>query len=94
MALVHTHTGTLAGHQISLEFDQKMLVMNRVRLSVDGQEVDEISVVYGEKELSTTLADGTEVVVHLHSGLVGELVRPQLRLADGTWADLLSADTD
>ena len=39
-------------------------------------------------ELRTTLDDGTEVVVAIHSGMVGELTRAQGRQADGSWSDL------
>jgi hypothetical protein len=50
--------------------------------------VDSASIVYGERELRTTLDDGTDVVVALHSGMLGELTRALLRQADGGWMDL------
>jgi hypothetical protein len=50
--------------------------------------VDTASIVHGERELRTTLDDGTDVVVALHSGMLGELTRAQLRQADGGWMDL------
>jgi hypothetical protein len=43
---------------------------------------------YGEQELRTTLDDGTEVVVALHSGMLGELTHAQLKQATGSWLDL------
>lgn len=76
------------GHHVELEFDKKLMVMNRARLEVDGAVVDSASVVYGNRDLATTLPDGTEIVVKIHSGMVGELVRAQLRRADGSWVDL------
>lgn len=79
---------TLDGHDIELEFDQKLIVLNRARLRVDGEQVDALNVVYGDKELTTTLADGTEITVKLDSGMVGELVRAQVRRTDGAWVDL------
>lgn len=37
---------------------------------------------YGDKELTTTLPDGTEIVVVVDSGMVGEMTRAQLRAAE------------
>lgn len=88
MSAVRTYTATLGEHQVSLEFDQKLRILNRARLSVDGREVDRANVLYGDAEVTSKLDDGTEVVVRLHSGMVGELDRPQVRGADGTWSDL------
>ncbi|SCX43212.1 hypothetical protein SAMN03159343_1191 [Klenkia marina] len=45
-------------------------------------------VVYGERELSTTLDDGTVVAVVVHSGMHGEATRVQLRQPDGSFTDL------
>lgn len=75
-------------HRVELEFDQSLMVLNRAKLFVDGELVDSQNVLYGTKELSATLADGATIVVRLHSGMVGELDRPQLKTADG-WVDLL-----
>ena len=55
---------------------------------IDGTEVDSGKVWYGDKELRATLDDGTEIEVVVHSGMVGELTRAQLRQAGGTWSDL------
>lgn len=79
----------MTDHDVELEFDQVLKVLNRVRLSVDGTEVDRSSIFYGEEDLSTTLADGTKIEVRLHSGMVGELTRAQLRADDGSWTDLI-----
>ena len=80
--------GTLNGHRVELEFDTTLQVLNRARLYVDGQQADKVSVVYGEKDLSTTLPDGTAVVLRIHSGMAGELTRAQMRRPDGSWVDL------
>ncbi|MDO9378455.1 MAG: hypothetical protein Q7T56_06375 [Nocardioidaceae bacterium] len=85
---VTRYHGTHAGHEIELVFDQRLAIVNRARLEVDGQPVDDTRVVYGTKELSASLPDGTDVVVRLHSGMVGEIDRPQLQTADG-WTDLV-----
>jgi hypothetical protein len=89
MAAVTRYGTEVAGHRVELEFDQKLQVVNRARLLVDGVEVDSAKVVYGDKELTTTLDDGTPVHVVLSSGMVGELVRAQLRRPDGSLVDLV-----
>jgi hypothetical protein len=63
-------------------------VINKATLRVDGEVVDSARIFYGEKELRTTLDDGSDVVVTLHSGMVGELTRAQLKRTDGSWLDL------
>jgi len=82
------HTTTLDGHHITLVFDKDLVVLNRARLEVDGVEVDSTRVVYGERDLSTELHDGTVIKVRLHSGMLGELTRAQLQDGDGQWRDL------
>jgi hypothetical protein len=81
-------SGTQAGHDIELEFDQRRVVINEATLRVDGAKVDSTKVFYGDKELRTTLNDGTEVEVVIHSGMVGELSRAQLKQPNGSWVDL------
>lgn len=76
------------GHDIELEFDRKRVVVNAARLLVDGQLVDKTKIFYGEKDLTTTAHDGTEIVVTVDSGMSGELTRAQLRREDGSWIDL------
>ncbi len=80
--------GELNGHDVAIEFNKALLVLNRARLFVDAEEVDKENVFYGEKQLESTLPDGTAVVVSIDSGMVGELTRAQLRRADGSWVDL------
>ena len=79
---------TLNGHDVELEFDKTMVVLNKATLTVDGEAVDSERIHYGERELSTRLADGTEVTVAVFSGMVGELTKAQLRADDGSWVDL------
>lgn len=83
-----TYVATLAGHDVELEFDTKLIFINQARLRVDGAEVEQRSVLYGEKDLTATLEDGTRIEVRLHSGMVGELTRAQIRGDDGSWTDL------
>jgi len=88
MAQTHRYAGTHSGHDIELEFDKRRIVVNQATLRVDDAVVDSARIVYGEHELRTTLDDGTDVVVALHSGMLGELTRAQLRRPDGSWVDL------
>ncbi|SSC23525.1 Hypothetical protein KLENKIAIHU_2124, partial [Klenkia terrae] len=83
-----TYTGEIQGHTVEVRFDQKLVVVNRVDLAVDGTQVDAAKVVYGERELTTTLDDGTVVAVVVHSGMNGEATRVQLPQADGSFTDL------
>ncbi|MDO9409072.1 hypothetical protein [Patulibacter sp.] len=79
---------TVDGHDVEVEFDKKLLALNRVRLYVDDAQVDDTNVFYGEKELRTTLPGGEDVLVQIDSGGVGELTRAQARRTDGAWVDL------
>lgn len=79
---------TINGHDVELEFDKTLVVLNKASLTVDGQPVDSEMVMYGERELSTRLPDGTVVQVAVFSGMVGELTKAQLRSLDGSWVDL------
>jgi len=64
-------------------------VEQRVAIDLrDGTIVDTAKVFHGNKDLKTTLPDGTEIAVRIDSGMVGELVRAQVRRADGSWVDL------
>lgn len=85
---VKAYGATVGEHEVVLEFDEKMIVLNEARLLVDGRVVDKSKIFYGEKELDTTLPDGTRIVVVVGSGLVGELTRAQLKQTDGSWLDL------
>ena len=84
------YSGTLNGHDVELEFDTKLQVLNKARLFVDGKQLDDVNVLYGEKDLSATLADGTAITLRIHSGMVGELTRAQMSQPDGSWVDLTS----
>ena len=76
------------GHDVELEFDRRKVVLNTARLRIDGQDVDKANVFYGDKELRATLPDGKEVEVAVHSGMMGELTRAQVKGPDGSWTDL------
>jgi hypothetical protein len=80
--------GTLNGHDVAVEFNKALLVLNRARLFVDAEEVDRESVFYGDKQLEATLPDGSGITVTIESGMMGELTRAQLRQPDGSWVDL------
>lgn len=79
---------TYDGRDVELEFDKKLVVLNRARLRVDGELVDKANIYYGDKELTARVADGPEIAVTIYSGVIGELARAQLRRADGSWVDL------
>jgi len=80
--------GTLNGHDVAVEFNKALLVLNRARLYVDAEEVDREKVFYGDKQLEAALPYGTAVVVSIESGMVGELTKAQLCQPDGSWVDL------
>lgn len=77
----------LDGRDIEIEFDRRRIVLDEVRLFVDGEQVDRQSVFYGDKELRAPVG-GSEVTVVVTSGMVGELTRAQVRRGDGAWVDL------
>lgn len=76
------------GHDVELEFDKHCVVLNEASLYIDGEVVDNKKIFYGDKELTAKAADGSDIVVKVGSGMVGELTRAQLRSRDGTWIDL------
>ena len=79
---------THGGHDVELEFDKRRIVLNEARLIVDGELVDKAKIFYGDKDLTARAKDGTEIIVTVDSGMVGELTRAQLRCADGSLIDL------
>jgi hypothetical protein len=88
MPTATVYATSMNGHEIELEFDKSLVVLNKAILRVDGQTVGAEYICYGERALSTRLADGTEVEVAVHSGMVGELTRAQVRTGQGSWLDL------
>ena len=88
MVGISRYGATSGQHRVELEFDKKLVVMNRARLFVDGREVDSTAVVYGDRDLRAPLEDGGEVVIRLHSGMNGELTRAQIDRGDGRWEDM------
>jgi len=47
------------GHDVAVEFNKALLVLNRARLYIDAEEVDCENVLYGDKEPGAALPDGT-----------------------------------
>jgi hypothetical protein len=88
MSQMTRYGSTINGHDVELEFDKTLLVLNKASLTVDGQLVDSELIHYGERELNTQLPDGTSVTVAVFSGMVGELTKAQLQGEDGSWVDL------
>jgi hypothetical protein len=84
---VRTFIASENGHEVKLEFDNRLAFINRIRLYVDGALLDSDMVWYGTKELRAKL-DGAEVELRVHSGMVGEPDRPQIKRTDGSWADM------
>lgn len=82
------YAATLGTHAVELEFDRDLVVLNRVRLFLDGTEVANASIVYGQRDLTATAADGATIHVTVGSGMVGEPQRPQLQQPDGSWQDM------
>ncbi len=66
---------TYDGRDVELEFDKKLVVLNRARLRVDGELVDKANIYYGDKELTTTAGDGLEIVVTIDAGMYGRQSR-------------------
>jgi hypothetical protein len=82
------YAATLGTHAVELEFDRDLVVLNRIRLFLDGAEVASASIVYGQRDLTATAADGAAIRVTVGSGMVGEPQRPQLQQPDGSWQDM------
>ncbi len=84
---VKKFAATQNGHEVMLEFDNKLAFINRLRLHVDGNRLDSAIVWYGTKVLRAPLEHG-EIEVRVHSGMYGEPNRPEVKRADGSWADM------
>lgn len=74
----HSWIGEQDGRSIKLVFDEKLVVLNRLKLIIDGEQVDRGSVFYGVKELS-----GAGVTVVVGSGWIGECTGVVLRGPSG-----------
>ena len=68
------------GHRVELEFDKSLVVLNRVRLLVDGHTVDQGSILYGSTRLHGELPGDPPrpVVVQVGSGWAGQLTEAVL----------------
>ena len=66
---VRRYEADLDGRRVELLFDERMVILNRLTLEVDGETVDRDTLFYGRK----TLADGGEppITVEVGSGWVG-----------------------
>lgn len=76
--------GEQDGRSVELVFDEKLVVLNRLTLTVDGEQVDRGTIFYGVKELS-----GAGVTVTVGSGWIGECTGVVLRGSSGEERPLL-----
>lgn len=67
---VRRYAADVEGRRVELAFDERMMILNRLTLVVDGQTADQASVFYGTKTLSSGTGDA-EVSVEVGSGWVG-----------------------
>jgi hypothetical protein len=79
-----TYRATVGDHRVDFEFDKSGVVINRGRLFVDGRQVDQRAVHYGESTVSGELPDGRTFKVTFGSGFVGQLKHVELELGDDT----------
>lgn len=70
--------GEQDGRSVELVFDEKLVVLNRLALIVDGEQVDRDTIFYGTKQLS-----GAGVTVAVGSGWTGECTGAVLRGSSG-----------
>jgi hypothetical protein len=68
------------GHQVTFEFDKSGVVINRGRVQIDGKQVDERAVFYGESKISGRI-DDRDFEVRFASGIAGQLKHVELRVA-------------
>lgn len=68
---VRRFEGEVSGHHVTLEFDERLMEMNRLRLLVDGDEVASDKILFGTKELHARTRDGTDLSVRVQSGWLG-----------------------
>lgn len=82
-----SYVASEGGHRIEFEFDKTGVIVNRARLYIDGDKVDEKMLHYGESNVRGKLADGREVKVDFGSGFVGQLKSLTLHV-DGSEVEL------
>jgi hypothetical protein len=82
MAIYDTKTfrAEAHGHQVTFEFDKSGVVINRGRVQIDGKQVDERAVFYGESKISGRI-DDRDFEVRFASGIAGQLKHVELRVA-------------
>lgn len=66
--------GEQDGRSVELVFDEKLVILNRLALIVDGEQVDDDTIFYGTKQLA-----GAGVTVEVGSGWVGQCTGAVLR---------------
>lgn len=60
-----------SGHRVTLEFDERLIELNRLRVLVDGDELASDTIFFGTKELLVRTKDGTDLSVKVRSGWLG-----------------------
>lgn len=95
MALYDTKTykADVGEHEISFDFDRSGVIVNRGRLFVDGKQVDDRAVFWGDSAVSGELSDGRSFKVEFGSGFVGQLKKLELVVGDER-IDLRHTDPD
>ncbi len=68
---VRRFDGEVSGHRIKLEFDERLIEPNQLRLFVDDQEVASDKIFFGTKDLRARTRDGTDLSVKVQSGWLG-----------------------
>lgn len=81
--------GEQNGRSVELVFDEKLGILNRLSLIVDGEQVDRGTIFYGTKELA-----GSGVTVGVGSGWVGQCTGVVLREASGEGRPLTERAAD
>lgn len=63
--------GQASGHRVTLEFEERLMEPNRLRLLVDGDELASDTILLGTKELLARTRDGIDLSVKVRSGWLG-----------------------
>lgn len=67
---VRRYAADVDGRRVELAFDERLIILNRLTLEVEGKPVERASIFYGRKTLSSGTGD-PEVSVEVGSGWVG-----------------------
>jgi hypothetical protein len=71
------------GHRVELEWDPTLVVLNRIKLRIDGNVTDSTTAFYGTKSLRGQAGSET-VTVEIHSGWRGQMSRCTLHAGSTT----------